>query len=108
MGRPIGWFVIFNCPPPPRRCLATRWFVPFAKPVTKAARTATIGRFEATLVRDRAEDRVVQSGIRALDWREAVRRTLDWHRSQINGNVAGDLVRSEIADYTRTTEARAG
>jgi hypothetical protein len=44
-----------------------------AKPVTKAARTATIGRFEATLVRDRAEDRVMQSGVRALDWREAVR-----------------------------------
>lgn len=44
-----------------------------ATPVTKAARTATIGRFEATLVRDRAEDRVIQSGVRALDWREAVR-----------------------------------
>jgi hypothetical protein len=44
-----------------------------AKPVTKPARTATIGRFEATLVRDRAEDRVVRSGVRALDWREAVR-----------------------------------
>jgi hypothetical protein len=44
-----------------------------ATPVTKAARTATIGRFEATLVRDRPEDRVIQSGVRALDWREAVR-----------------------------------
>jgi len=54
-----------------------------AKPVTKAARTATIGRFEATLVRDRAEDHTVQSGVRALDWREAVRvafepGTVDW------------------------------
>jgi hypothetical protein len=48
-----------------------------AKPVTKAARTATIGRFEATLVRDRPEDRVVQSGVRALDWREAVRVPLE-------------------------------
>ena len=48
-----------------------------AKPVTKAARTATIGRFEATLVRDRAEDRVVQSGVRALDWREVVRMPFD-------------------------------
>lgn len=44
-----------------------------ARPVTKAARTATIGRFEATLVRDLPQDRIVQSGIRALDWREAVR-----------------------------------
>jgi hypothetical protein len=48
-----------------------------ARPVTKAARTATIGRFEATLVRDRAEDRVVQSGVRALDWREAVRVAIE-------------------------------
>src|SRR5262249_14887687 len=48
-----------------------------AKPMTKAARTATIGRFEATLVRDRPEDHVVQSGVRALDWREAVRVPLE-------------------------------
>ena len=44
-----------------------------ARPATKTARTATIGRFEATLVRDRPEERVAQSGVRALDWREAVR-----------------------------------
>lgn len=44
-----------------------------AKAATKAARTATIGRFEATLVREVATDRVVQSGVRALDWREPVR-----------------------------------
>jgi hypothetical protein len=48
-----------------------------AKPATKTAKTATIGRFEATLERDRAEDRAVQSGVRALDWREAVRVPLD-------------------------------
>lgn len=48
-----------------------------ARPVTKAARTATIGRFEATLVRDVPQDRVLQSGIRALDWREAVRVPLE-------------------------------
>jgi hypothetical protein len=48
-----------------------------AKPATKTAKTATIGRFEATLERDRAEDRTVQSGVRALDWREAVRVPLD-------------------------------
>jgi hypothetical protein len=44
-----------------------------ARPVTKAARTATIGRFEATLVRDRPVEQVQRSGIRALDWREPAR-----------------------------------
>ena len=44
-----------------------------ARPVTRQARTATIGRFEATLVRDRPVEQVVKSGIRALDWREPVR-----------------------------------
>jgi hypothetical protein len=44
-----------------------------ARPVTRAARTATIGRFEATLVRDRAVDHTKQSGVRALDWREPAR-----------------------------------
>lgn len=53
---------------PGQICLAV-----VARPVTKAARTATIGRFEATLVRDRPVERVVQSGVRALDWNEPVR-----------------------------------
>lgn len=44
-----------------------------ARPASKEARAATIGRFEVTLVRDRLEDRTVKSGVRALDWREAVR-----------------------------------
>jgi hypothetical protein len=48
-----------------------------AKPVTKAARSATIGRFEATLVRDKPVDGVVQSGIRALDWNEPVTVPID-------------------------------
>ena len=48
-----------------------------AKPATKTAKVATVGRFEATLERDRAEDRAVHSGVRALDWREAVRLPLD-------------------------------
>jgi len=39
-----------------------------AKAATKAARTATIGRFEATLVRDATVDRTVKSGIRPLEW----------------------------------------
>lgn len=44
-----------------------------AKPVTAAARTATIGRFEATLVHEQAQERAVKSGVRALDWREPLR-----------------------------------
>ena len=44
-----------------------------ARPVMRTARTATIGRFEATLVRDRPSETVVKSGIRALDWRESAR-----------------------------------
>ena len=44
-----------------------------ARPVTKAARTATIGRFETTLVRDVPVEQVLKSGIRALDWREPAR-----------------------------------
>ncbi len=44
-----------------------------ARPVMRGARTATIGRFEATLVRDRPNETVAKSGVRALDWREAVR-----------------------------------
>ena len=48
-----------------------------ARAVAKAARTATIGRFEATLVRDRPEERVVQSGVRALDWHETARVPID-------------------------------
>ena len=48
-----------------------------AQPVMRSARTATIGRFEATLVRDRPSETVVKSGVRALDWREAVRVPID-------------------------------
>jgi hypothetical protein len=48
-----------------------------ARPVTKAARTATIGRFEVALVHDVPEDRNEPSGVRALDWREAVRVPLE-------------------------------
>jgi len=44
-----------------------------ARPVTRQARTATIGRFEATLLRDRPVEQVVKSGIRALDWHEPAR-----------------------------------
>ncbi len=52
-------------------------FVVTAKPVSKAARTATIGRFEATLVRDRSVERAVRSGVRALDWREPARVAIE-------------------------------
>ena len=52
-------------------------FVVSAKPATKAARTATIGRFEVTLLRDRPVEKAVRSGVRALDWREAARVPID-------------------------------
>jgi hypothetical protein len=48
-----------------------------ARPVVRTARTATIGRFEATLVRDRPSETAVKSGVRALDWREAARVPID-------------------------------
>lgn len=44
-----------------------------ARPAVRSARTATIGRFEATLVRDKPTAEVVKSGVRALDWREPAR-----------------------------------
>jgi hypothetical protein len=47
-----------------------------AKPATAGARTATIGRFEATLVREQAQERADKSGVRALDWREPLRLPL--------------------------------
>ena len=47
-----------------------------AKAVTAGARTATIGRFEATLVREEPQERADKSGVRALDWREPVRLPL--------------------------------
>jgi hypothetical protein len=53
---------------PGQICLAVT-----ARPVIRLARTATIGRFEATLVRDRPIEQVVKSGIRALDWHGPVR-----------------------------------
>lgn len=48
-----------------------------AKPTTKEARTATIARFEATLVQETAQDRGIQSGVRALDWSAPVRLPID-------------------------------
>ncbi len=48
-----------------------------ARPASHLARTATIGRFEVTLVRDRPVERTLKSGIRALDWHEAVRLPIE-------------------------------
>lgn len=48
-----------------------------ARPASPRARTATIGRFEATLVRDLPSDSAVKSGVRALDWREPVHVALE-------------------------------
>jgi hypothetical protein len=52
-------------------------FAVVAQPVTKAARTATIGRFETTLVRDLLVENVLKSGIRALDWHEPARVAIE-------------------------------
>jgi hypothetical protein len=48
-----------------------------AKPATAGARTATIGRFEATLMRAHAVERTLQSGVRALGWGEALRLPIE-------------------------------
>ena len=56
---------------PEQLCVAV-----MARPVMRTARAATIGRFEATLVRDRPADATVKSGVRALDWREPVRMSV--------------------------------
>jgi hypothetical protein len=48
-----------------------------ARPVNPQARTATIGRVEATLLRDQPAEHVVKSGIRALDWREPARVVIE-------------------------------
>jgi len=48
-----------------------------ARPVSRAARTATIGRFEVTLVRDLPVDRAIRSGVRALDWQEPARMAIE-------------------------------
>jgi len=66
-----------------------------AKPVTAGARTATIGRFEATLVRDQPQEKAVLSGVRALDWNEPVRLALepDAVERRLYVRLFGELVR---------------
>lgn len=82
---------------PGQICLAV-----VAKPVTKAARTATIGRFEATLVRDRPVERTVQSGIRALDWNEPARVPIE------PGMVEWKLYVRLFDEIDREDEGKAG
>lgn len=79
-----------------------------ARPAAKTARTATIGRFEATLVRERAEDRTVASGVRALDWREPLRLAIEdgvveWKLyvrlfDEIDRDFAGTRDEGKVAD----------
>lgn len=66
-----------------------------AKPVTAGARTATIGRFEATLVRDQTQEKSVQSGVRALDWNETLRLPLEPEavERKLYVRLFGELVR---------------
>ncbi len=78
---------------PEQVCLAVT-----ARPVVSGARTATIGRFEATLVRDRPSDATVKSGVRALDWREPVRVPID--RRCWNGSSTCAFSTTSIANST--------
>ncbi len=73
-----------------------------ARPVMRSARTATIGRFEATLVRDRPSETAAKSGVRALDWREAVRVPLE------PGMVEWKLYLRLFDDIDREFEGNAG
>jgi hypothetical protein len=68
----------------------------------RSARTATIGRFEATLVRNRPSETVVKTGVRALDWREAVRVPID------PGMVEWKLYLRLFDDIDRELEGQAG
>jgi hypothetical protein len=70
-----------------------------AKPATQGARTATIGRFEATLTREQPLEKAVQSGVRALDWGEAVRLPLEPEavERKLYVRLFGEIVR-EFAD----------
>lgn len=72
-----------------------------ARPAVRNARTATIGRFEATLVRDRPSETVVKTGVRALDWREPVRVPID------PGMVEWKLYLRLFDDIDREFEGRA-
>lgn len=67
-----GFVELVPAEQPEQVCLAV-----VARPVVRSARTATIGRFEATLVRDKPVETVLKTGIRALDWREPVRVPVD-------------------------------
>jgi hypothetical protein len=70
-----------------------------AKPVTSGARTATIGRYEATLSRDQAQEKTVPSGVRALDWNEALRLPIEPEavERRLYVRLFGEVVR-EFAD----------
>jgi hypothetical protein len=70
-----------------------------AKPVTKGARTATIGRFEATLSRGQPQEKTVQSGVRALDWDEPLRLPIEPSavERRLYVRLFGEIVR-ELAD----------
>jgi CDP-glucose 4,6-dehydratase len=39
-----------------------------------------------------------------LDWRDAVRRTIDWHHAYATGTPAHELVSAEISDYVNAVE----
>jgi hypothetical protein len=80
-----------------------------ARPVMRSARTATIGRFEATLVRDRPNETVVKSGVRALDWREPARVAIETGMVEWKLYVRlFDDIDREFEGYADTSMPRSG
>jgi len=79
---------------PEQICLAVS-----ASPGAKGARTATIGRFEATLTREQSHEKVMQSGLRALDWNEPLRLPIEVQATErkLHVRLFGEIVR-ELAE----------
>jgi hypothetical protein len=67
------------------------------------ARSATIGRFEATLARDVPQGPVVRSGIPSLDWRDAVRVPLEPEAAE--GKLHVRLFDDVDREFTETVPA---
>jgi dTDP-D-glucose 4,6-dehydratase len=60
---------------------------------------------ELTIDSTRADEVIGWSN--AWDWRETLRRTLDWYLDHQRGSAAHPLVRRDLADYYSTLGAEA-
>lgn len=76
-----------------------------AKPADKDARTATIGRFEATLVQQAAQDQAASSGVRSLDWNHEVRVPIDL--KTVEGKLYVQLLGEIDLEYNRLPSDKA-